>query len=56
MTAPHILNPAAVLDNALSGASPDLTRNLLRTVINAMLWRRATRCAAGSTAPARRSG
>jgi putative transposase len=37
MTAPHILNPAAVLDNALSGASPDLMRTLLRTVINALL-------------------
>jgi transposase-like protein len=37
MTAPHILNPAAVLDNALSGASPDLMRNLLTTVINALL-------------------
>lgn len=37
MTAPHILNPAAVLDNALSGASPDLMRHLLSTVINALL-------------------
>jgi len=37
MTAPHILNPAAVLDNALSDASPDLMRNLLTTVINALL-------------------
>ena len=37
MTAPHILNPAQVLDNALSGASPDLMRNLLTTVINALL-------------------
>jgi putative transposase len=37
MTAPHILNPAAVLDNALSGDSPDLMRNLHTTVINALL-------------------
>lgn len=37
MTAPYSLNPAAVLDNALSGASPDLMRNLLTTVINALL-------------------
>ena len=37
MTAPHSLNPAAVLDNALSGASPDLMRSLLGTVINALL-------------------
>src|SRR3954453_11843253 len=37
MTAPHILNPAQLLDNALSGASPDLMRDLLSTVINALL-------------------
>jgi len=37
MTAPHILNPAQLLDNALSGASPDLMRDLLTTVINALL-------------------
>ena len=37
MTAPHSLNPAVVLDNALSGASSDLMRNLLTTVINALL-------------------
>ena len=37
MTAPHILNPAQLLGNALSGASPDLMRDLLTTVINALL-------------------
>ena len=37
MTAPHILNPAQVLDNALSDASPDLMRSLLQTMINALL-------------------
>ncbi len=37
MTAPHILNPAGVLDQALSDASPDLMRDLLSTVINALL-------------------
>jgi putative transposase len=38
MTAPHIIDPAAVLDQALSDASPDLMRHLLATVINALLW------------------
>jgi hypothetical protein len=37
MTAPHIIDPAAVLDQALSDASPDLMRYLLATVINALL-------------------
>jgi transposase-like protein len=37
MTAPHSLNPARLLDQALSGASPDLMRHLLATVINALL-------------------
>jgi transposase-like protein len=37
MTAPHILNPAHVLDQALSDASPDLMRHLLSTVINSLL-------------------
>ena len=37
MTAPHILNPARLLDQALSDASPDLMRQLLSTVINALL-------------------
>ena len=32
-----ILNPAHVLDNALSDASPDLMRSLLQTMINALL-------------------
>ena len=37
MTAPHILNPAALLGKGLSDASPDLMRHLLSTVINALL-------------------
>jgi len=37
MTAPHILNPAQLLDQALLDASPDLMRHLLSTVINALL-------------------
>jgi putative transposase len=37
MTAPHILNPAALLEKGLSDASPDLMRHLLLTVINALL-------------------
>ena len=37
MTAPHILNPAALLEKGLSDASPDLMRHLLATVINALL-------------------
>ena len=37
MTAPHILNPAALLEKGLSDASPDLLRHLLSTVVNALL-------------------
>jgi transposase-like protein len=37
MTAPPILNPAALLEKGLSDASPDLMRHLLTTVINALL-------------------
>jgi putative transposase len=37
MTAPHILNPAALLEKGLSDASPDLLRHLLTTVVNALL-------------------
>lgn len=37
MTAPHIVNPAALLEKGLSDASPDLMRHLLSTVINALL-------------------
>ena len=37
MTAPYSLNPAALLEKALSDASPDLMRTLLATVINALL-------------------
>jgi putative transposase len=37
MTAPHMFDPARMLGQALSDASPDLMRNLLSTVINALL-------------------
>ena len=37
MTAPHIIDPAGVLSEALAQASPDLMRHLLQTMINALL-------------------
>jgi putative transposase len=37
MTAPHIVDPAGLLGEALSDASPDLIRTLLQTMINALL-------------------
>lgn len=37
MTAPRIVNPAAVLSEALGDASPDLMRHLLSTMVNALL-------------------
>jgi transposase-like protein len=37
MTAPHIVDPASVLTEALTDASPDLMRNLLQTMTNALL-------------------
>ena len=37
MTAPHIVDPAGLLAEALSDASPDLMRSLLQTMINALL-------------------
>ena len=37
MTAPHIVDPAGLLGEALSEASPDLMRSLLQTVINSLL-------------------
>jgi len=36
MTAPHIVDPASVLAEALTDASPDLMRSLLQTMINAL--------------------
>ena len=39
MTAPHIIDPAGLLGEALSQASPDLMRSLLQHVINALLGR-----------------
>ena len=37
MTAPHIVDPAGLLAEALSDASPDLMRNVLQTINNARL-------------------
>jgi putative transposase len=37
MTAPHIVDPAGLLGEALAEASPDLMRTLLQTMINALL-------------------
>lgn len=37
MTAPRIVDPSAVLGQALADASPDLMRHLLGTVINSLL-------------------
>ncbi|MBC7594631.1 MAG: IS256 family transposase [Kineosporiaceae bacterium] len=37
MTAPHIVDPFGLLGEALADASPDLMRNLLQTMINALL-------------------
>lgn len=37
MTAPHIVDPAGLLQEALGDASPDLMRRLLQTTINALL-------------------
>jgi putative transposase len=37
MTAPHIVDPAGLLGDALAEASPDLMRTLLQTMINALL-------------------
>ena len=37
MTAPHIVDPAGLLGEALLEASPDLMRSLLQSIINALL-------------------
>lgn len=37
MAAPHIVDPAGLVGEALGEASPDLMRQLLQTVINALL-------------------
>jgi putative transposase len=37
MTAPHIVDPAGLLSEALAQASPGLMRQLLQTMINALL-------------------
>jgi putative transposase len=37
MTAPHIVDPAGLLGEALAEASPDLMRSLLQAMINALL-------------------
>ena len=43
MTAPHIVDPARLLREALTDASPDLMRSVLQTLINALLRRRRCR-------------
>ena len=37
MTAPHIVDPASVLGEALSEASPDMMRHLLQAMLSALL-------------------
>lgn len=37
MTAPHVVDPAGLLFEALTDAFPDLMRHLLQTMINALL-------------------
>ena len=37
MTAPHIVDPAGALDQALGQACPDLMRSLLQAMVNALL-------------------
>lgn len=37
MTAPHIVDPAGLLAEALAEASPDLMRSLLESIINTLL-------------------
>ena len=37
MTAPHIIDPAGLLSDALAEASPDLMRALLQSIINTLL-------------------
>ena len=37
MTAPHIVDPAGLLGEALAEASPDLMRSLLQSIINSLL-------------------
>ena len=37
MTAPHIIDPAGLLGEALSEASPDMMRTLLQTMLNTLL-------------------
>ena len=37
MTAPHIVDPAGLLGEALAEASPDLMRTMLQSIINALL-------------------
>ena len=37
MTAPHLIDPAGLLGQALSQASPDLMHSLLQHLINALL-------------------
>ena len=58
MTAPHIVDPAGALDQALGQACPDLMRSLLQTMVNALLSADAdAACGAeyGQASPQRRA-
>lgn len=50
MSAPHILDPARLLSEALGEASPDLMRDLLQTMINALFSADADAVAAAEEA------
>jgi hypothetical protein len=54
MTAPHIVNPARLLGEALTDASPDMLRGLSQTIINALLAADAMPWSAPSTGFPRR--
>lgn len=56
MTAPHMIDPARLLGQALSDASPDLMRWLLTTVINALLSADADAVCGAEYGVARRIG
>ena len=56
MTAPHIVDPAGLLGEALAEASPDLMRHLLQTMINALLSADADAVVGAEWGRPRRSG
>ena len=56
MTAPHIVDPARLLNQAVSDASPDLMRHLLSTVIKALVSAEADAVCGAEYGARRRSG